>query len=93
MATIDELSAALVKADAAGNAADAKAFADAIRQMRAAPSSGIPAARATVAPQIERGFLSTIGAPIEAVSQGVIKGVGDLMFGGQKLVGKGLRGG
>lgn len=43
MATIDELSAALVKADAAGNVADAKAFADAIRQMRvAAPSSGIP---------------------------------------------------
>jgi hypothetical protein len=52
----------------------------------AAPSSGAPAA-----PQKERGFLSTIGAPIEAVSQGVIKGVGDLMFGGQKLVGKGLQ--
>jgi hypothetical protein len=34
MATIEELSAALVKADAAGNAADAKVFADAIRQMR-----------------------------------------------------------
>ena len=49
MATIDELSAALVKADAAGNAADAKALADAIRQMRvAAPSSGIPAGRAGV---------------------------------------------
>ncbi len=48
MATIEELSAALVKADAAGNAADAKAFADAIRQMRvAAPSSGIPGPRAT----------------------------------------------
>jgi hypothetical protein len=48
MATIDELSAALVKADAAGNAADAKALADAIRQMRVAPSSGIPAGRAGV---------------------------------------------
>ena len=48
MATIDELSAALVKADAAGNAADAKAFADAIRQMRSAPSSGIPSGRAGV---------------------------------------------
>ena len=35
MATLEELSAALVKADAAGNAADAQAFADAIRQMRA----------------------------------------------------------
>jgi hypothetical protein len=37
MATIEELSAALVKADAAGNTADAKALADAIRQMRVAP--------------------------------------------------------
>ena len=43
MATLEELSAALVKADAAGNAADAQAFADAIRQMR----SGIPAPRRT----------------------------------------------
>lgn len=34
MATIEQLSAALVKADAAGNTADAKALADAIRQMR-----------------------------------------------------------
>lgn len=37
MATLEQLSAALVKADAAGNAEDAKALADAIRQMRAAP--------------------------------------------------------
>ena len=43
MATLEELSAALVKADAAGNAADAQAFADAIRQMR----GGIPAPRRT----------------------------------------------
>jgi len=46
MATLEQLSAALVKADAAGNAEDAKAFADAIRQMQAAPSgAGIPAQR------------------------------------------------
>lgn len=38
MATLEQLSAALVKADAAGNVEDAKAFADAIRQMRAAPA-------------------------------------------------------
>ena len=37
MATIEQLSAALVKADAAGNAADAKVFADQIRKLRAAP--------------------------------------------------------
>lgn len=40
MATIDELSAALVKADAAGNGEDARAFADAIRQMRLASPAG-----------------------------------------------------
>lgn len=42
MATIDELSAALVKADAAGNAADAKAFADEIRRLRASSSTAAP---------------------------------------------------
>ena len=45
MATLEQLSAALIKADAAGNAADAKAFADAIRQMQAAPTGGIPVGR------------------------------------------------
>jgi len=46
MATLEQLSAALVKADAAGNAADAKALADAIRQMQTAPSgAGMPAQR------------------------------------------------
>lgn len=44
MATLEQLSAALVKADAAGNTADAKAFADAIRQMQSAPS-GVPVGR------------------------------------------------
>jgi hypothetical protein len=39
MATLEQLSAALVKADAAGNAEDAKALADAIRQMRAMPAT------------------------------------------------------
>jgi len=38
MATLEQLSAALVKADAAGNVEDAKALADAIRQMRVAPT-------------------------------------------------------
>jgi hypothetical protein len=37
MATLEQLSAALVKADAAGNTADAKVFADEIRRMRAVP--------------------------------------------------------
>jgi hypothetical protein len=38
MATLEQLTAALVKADAAGNAADAKALADEIRRVRTAPA-------------------------------------------------------
>ena len=38
----------------------------------------------------QRGFFETIGAPIEAVSQGVISGGGNVMLGGQRLLGKGL---
>jgi hypothetical protein len=49
----------------------------------AAPSE-VPAQRK------ERGFFGTIGAPIEAVSQGVISGGGNVMLGGQRLLGKGL---
>lgn len=37
MATLEQLTAALIKADAAGNAADAKVFADEIRKMRSTP--------------------------------------------------------
>jgi hypothetical protein len=51
---------------------------------RAAAPSEIPAQRK------ERGFLETIGAPIEAVSQGIISGGGNVMLGGQRLLGKGL---
>lgn len=54
MATLEELSAALIKADAAGNTADAKVFADEIRRLRAAPPSepsapveGLPGPRMT----------------------------------------------
>jgi hypothetical protein len=46
--------------------------------------SGIPA------PRKERGFFETIGAPIEAASQGIISGGGNVMFGGQRLLGMGL---
>jgi len=46
-------------------------------------SSGIPGPR-------QRGFFETIGAPIEAMSQGVISGGGNVMLGGQRLLGKGL---
>lgn len=80
MATIEELSAALVKADAAGNTADAKALADAIRQMRAAPPAPAlfgadlipgqrvqaPAAQTTAPVQRQGGMLGeTLGGLIE----------------------------
>jgi hypothetical protein len=60
MATLEQLSAALVKADAAGNAADAKAFADEIRRMRAtqAPAEA-PAARG------QAGMFDILSAPFE----------------------------
>ncbi len=53
MATIEQLSAALVKADAAGNTADAKVFADALRAMKAQqpandeqpPAGAVPGSR------------------------------------------------
>lgn len=36
------------------------------------------------------GFFESVGEPIAALSQGVSKGIGDVMFGGQRLVGMGL---
>ncbi len=62
---------------------DAIAFAASVYKP-AAPTDGVPG------PRKERGFLSAIGAPIEAVSQGVISGGGNVMFGGQRLLGMGL---
>ena len=49
-----------------------------------------PAAPSEVPGPRQRGFLETIGAPIEALSQGVISGGGNVMLGGQRLLGKGL---
>ena len=50
----------------------------------AAAPSEIPA------PRKERGFFGTIGAPIQAASEGIISGGGNVMFGGQRLLGMGL---
>ena len=60
MATLEQLSAALVKADAAGNAADAKAFADEIRRMRTAQAPAeAPAALG------QAGMFDILSAPFE----------------------------
>lgn len=61
MATLKELEDALIKADAAGNAADAKVFADEIRRMRAAP----PAAQ-------ERDFNKGPSTGRQAFTQGLL---------------------
>lgn len=66
MATLEQLSAALVKADAAGNAADAKVFADAIRKMRATP--------AAEAPEEKGGFLQGVGN----LAAGAVRGAGSI---------------
>jgi len=42
-------------------------------------------------PKKQQGFFESIGAPFQAVSEGVIKGSGNIMFGGQRLVGEGLQ--
>jgi hypothetical protein len=49
-----------------------------------------PLEKAPAAQAKERGFFETIGAPIEAMSQGVISGGGNVALGGQRLLGKGL---
>jgi len=74
MATLEQLSAALIKADAAGNASDAKAFADAIRQMQAAPvvaappqPSGIPTGPRITGTAAEQ--IPGYGGPVPAAVQ------------------------
>lgn len=94
MPTIEELSAALVKADAAGNTADAKVFADAIRQMQsqqAAPE----VQSASVIPVEQTGMLEKpIGniepQPSEAaqIVGGATRGAGPIATGA--LIGAGL---
>lgn len=64
MATLDELNAALIKADAAGNAADAKVFADEIRKMRAAPVVKAP----------ETSIMQDIGQGAGNLAAGAVRG-------------------
>jgi hypothetical protein len=70
MATIEQLSAALIKADAAGNAADAKVFADEIRRLRAAAAppaqpSEVPMGRRAI--QMVRPTVEALGSAGGAV--------------------------
>jgi hypothetical protein len=102
MATLEQLSSALVKADAAGNAADAKALAMEIKRMRGetqtpAAVEAAPETRQNVGAETDRGlFDKTIrnvigkGADLASVGAGLYTGVGDIVLGGQKLLGQGL---
>lgn len=70
MATIEELSNALVKADAAGNTEDAKALADAIRQMQAQPQ---PAQEPTSeAADVARGLARGMGPVAMGAAAGLV---------------------
>jgi hypothetical protein len=94
MATIEELSSALIKADAVGNAEDAKAFADAIRQMRtAAPTrqDSAPSRRQEIAkflaPTVEA--LGTVGGAAlgtPAGPAGMLAGAGAGYAGAKQLM-------
>lgn len=104
MATLEQLSSALVKADAAGNVADAKALAMEIKRMRSEMSTTEPTAvvepsqqRQNVVAEPNQGLLNkTIGnavvkgAELASLGAGAYKGFGDLVLGGQKLLGQGL---
>lgn len=75
MATLEQLSAALVKADAAGNADDAKAFANAIRQMQAAPVEAAPAQTGIPGPRQSPGFMTQLGRGMASLGDVTIGGI------------------
>src|SRR5690606_4029424 len=68
MATLEQLESALRKADAAGNAADAKRFADAIRSMQSDAERG----RASAEAIIERGLP---GNPMTAFANRAVESI------------------
>jgi hypothetical protein len=95
MATLEQLGAALVKADAAGNVDDAKALAMEIKRMRSetptitnAPDAreNVVAEPADARREMVQRELTTAIAPFA----GAYTGVGNIVLGGQKLLGKGL---
>ena len=83
MATLEQLSAALVKADAAGNTADAKALANAIRQMKSAPAAqAVPAEQPSEIPTRKQGeatgsFLPSMQT-VGNIAAGTVRGIGSI---------------
>ena len=93
MATADEYAAWIVKNAAKRGTPEFDTVAQAYqfaKQEEAAATPAVAAPSEIPAQRKERGFFETIGAPIEAASEGIIKGGGNVMFGGQRLLGMGL---
>jgi hypothetical protein len=88
MATIEELSSALVKADAAGNAADAKTFADAIRNMQS--GEGMPSGRGAP-PATSDVLLSAPGKAIAGMADTVLNFPANTINLGKGLIGMGAQ--
>ena len=59
----------------------------------ASRGTGMPGPRTPAQPKLTGvlGVMEQIGAPLQAASEGIISGGGNVMFGGQELLGKGLR--
>ena len=98
MATADEYAAWIVKnADKKGTPefdTVAAAYKDARQSMSASTDLGkYDPGQGSYddLPEKKRGFFGTVGAPFQALSEGVISGGGNVMFGGQRLVGQGLQ--
>ena len=77
------------------DATPAQVEAFAAQTFGAAPASrgtGMPGPRAPAQPKLTGvlGVLEQIGAPLQAASEGIISGGGNVMFGGQELLGMGL---
>lgn len=84
-----------VDAPAGATEQDAIAFAASTWKSAApaAPSgTGMPGPRVPAKSKLTgvSGVMEEIGAPIQAAAEGIIKGGGNVMFGGQQLLGKGL---
>ena len=88
MATLAQLESALVKADAAGNKADAQALANEIRRMRAMQT---PAEPAPVSEIPQRTFLGAIGESTGSFIPSVARQIGGLVDVGGQLVESAMR--
>ena len=84
MATLQELESALVKADAAGNADDARVFAAEIRKMRSAPVSPVTVGSAGMADAVKQELAGKNWADRQIISAGT--GLSNMIQGAKQLI-------